>query len=337
MAEFCYNLVGKDSLLFHNGREGRNKMYKVWLERPLPPEYQYLFDGVAEVVELAEAEAVIAGGWQFNAEFMDRAPRLCVISRTGIGYDNVDVAAATARGIIACNAPDAPTRSTAEMAITLILAVGRQLKWLERRLQAGEGFAGYAAWELEGKQLGLVGVGRIGSQVAKMAQGLGMQVWAYDPYISRSQLENKDINTTPSLEALLETADILSLHIPLTPENRHIINAQTLALMKPGAMLINTARGGLVDEAALLTAVQNGRLFGVGLDVMAIEPPIKDHLLLQFDNVIVTPHVASGTIVGRKRLWTTGIEQALMVLRGERPSGLLNPEIWESRRKSGAQ
>ena len=308
-------------------------MYKVWLERPLPPEYQYLFDGVADVVDLAEAEAVIAGGWQFTAQFMDKAPRLCVISRTGIGYDNVDVAAATARNIVACNAPGAPTRSTAEMAITLILAVARQLKWLERRLQEGEGFPNYQAWELEGKQLGLLGIGRIGSQVAKMAQGLGMQVWAYDPFVARSQFEAKGIQPKESLEALLATADIVSLHVPLTPENRHIINARTLAMMKPGAMLINTARGGLVDEAALLTAVEQGKLFGVGLDVMAVEPSTKDHPLLQFDNVIVTPHVASGTIVGRKRLWVTAIEQAFMVLRGERPSGILNPEIWETRRK----
>ncbi len=308
-------------------------MYKVWLERPLPSEYQYLFDGVAEVAELTEAEAVIAGAWQFTAEFMDEAPRLCVISRTGIGYDNVDVAAATARGIVACNAPDAPTRSTAEMAVTLMLAVARQLKWLERRLQAEDGFSNYQAWELEGRQLGLVGVGRIGSQVAKMAQGLGMQVAAFDPYISRSQLENKNIHSTQSLEELLGLADIVSLHIPLTSENRHIMNGQMLAMMKPGAILINTARGGLVDEAALLTAVSNGRLFGVGLDVMAVEPPSKDHPLLQFDNVIVSPHIASATIVGRKRLWVTAIEQAFMVLRGERPSGLLNPEIWDTRRK----
>jgi D-3-phosphoglycerate dehydrogenase len=308
-------------------------MYKFWLERPLPPEYTHLLEGVAEIVELSEAEAVIAGGWQFTADFMDQAPHLCVISRTGIGYDNVDVAAATARGIVACNAPDAPTRSTAEMAITLIMAVARQLKWLDRRLQTGSGFAGYAAWEVEGKQLGLVGLGRIGSQVARMAQGLGMQVMAYDPLISRSHFEARNVQPAATLGELLSTADIVSLHIPLTPENRHMINQETLAQMKPGAMLINTARGGLVDEAALLAAVASGHLFGVGLDVMAVEPPTADHPLLQFDNVIVTPHLASGTIVGRQRLWGTAIEQALLVLRGERPLGLLNPEVWEGRRR----
>lgn len=307
-------------------------MYKFWLERPLPPEYHHLFEGVAEIVELSQAQAVIAGGWQFTAEFMDQAPHLCVISRTGIGYDNVDVAAATARGIVACNAPDAPTRSTAEMAITLIMAVARQLKWLDRRLQAGEGFAGYRAWELEGKRLGLVGLGRIGSQVAKMAQGLGLRVMVYDPFLSRSQIEAKGVQPVADLTELLQTADIVSLHIPLTPENRHIMNQETLAQMKPGAILINTARGGLMDETALLAAVQSDRLFGVGLDVMAVEPPVVDHPLLQFDNVIVTPHIASGTIVGRQRLWQTAIEQAFMVLRGERPSGLLNPEVWDQRK-----
>jgi D-3-phosphoglycerate dehydrogenase len=312
-------------------------MVKFWLERPLPPEYDHLFQGIAEIVELSEAEAVLAGGWQFTAEFMDKAPHLCVISRMGIGYDNVDVAAATARGIVACNAPDAPTRSTAEMAITLIMAVARQLKWLDRRLQAGSGFAGYAAWEVEGKQLGLVGLGRIGSQVARMAQGLGMQVMAYDPFLTHSQIEARNVRPSATLEELLPAADIISLHIPLTPDNRHIINQETLARMKPGAILINTARGGLVDEAALLTAVQNGHLFGVGLDVMAVEPPTADHPLLQFDNVIVTPHVASGTIVGRQRLWQTAIEQAFMVLRGERPLGLLNPEVWERRRVVGGE
>jgi D-3-phosphoglycerate dehydrogenase len=263
---------------------------------------------------------------------MDQAPHLCVISRTGIGYDNVDVAAATVRNIVACNAPDAPTRSTAEMAITLIMAVARQLKWLERRLLAGEGFAGYQAWEVEGLQLGLVGLGRIGSQVAKMAQGLGLHVMAYDPFVSRSEIEAKGIEAVAALKTLLQTADIISLHVPLTPENHHLINEQTLAQMKPNVILINTARGGLVDEEALLTAVENGRLFGVGLDVMAIEPPLADHPLLQFDNVIVTPHVASGTIVGRQRLWVTAIEQAFQVLRGERPLGLLNPDVWATRR-----
>jgi len=155
---------------------------------------------------------------------------------------------------------------------------------------------------------------------------------AYDPFLTHSQIEARNVRPRATLEELLPAADIISLHIPLTPDNQHLINQETLAQMKPGTILINTARGGLVDEAALMTAVQNGHLFGVGLDVMAVEPPTADHPLLQFDNVIVTPHVASGTIVGRQRLWQTAIEQAFMVLRGERPSGLLNPEVWERRR-----
>jgi D-3-phosphoglycerate dehydrogenase len=186
----------------------------------------------------------------------------------------------------------------------------------------------YNGLELYERRLGLIGMGRIGSRVAKIALALGMSVVGFDPFISAERANELGVELAPTLEAALHTADIVSLHLPLTPETRGLINAERLAQMKPGAILINAARGGLVDEAALFDALESGHLWGAGLDVFDPEPPSADHPLLARDDVIATPHIASGTGVGQDRLWHTAITQALQVLRGERPPHLVNPEVW---------
>ena len=321
-------------------------MYSIWFERSFPSKYAPLLEGTAVVlgegtatpeaplVALPEAHAIIAAARiRYDGAVMDQAPNLLVISRTGIGFDNISIPDATTRGIAVCNAPQAPTVSTAEHAITLMLAVAKQLESLRRKVLAGgtdDFFPLCTNLEVDGRCLGLVGLGRIGSHVAKVARALGMRVVAFDPFIAPERARELGVEQSPTLEALLESADIVSLHLPLSAETHNLMNAERLAQMKRGAILINAARGGLVDEAALLASLENGHLSGAGLDVFQVEPPSPDNPLLQRDDVIATPHIAGATGAGKDRLWRTGITQALQVLRGEKPSHLLNPEVWES-------
>lgn len=322
-------------------------MFRVWFERALPPAYATMLAGVAQAIgpasatpesplrALPEAQAIIAASRIcYDGALMDQAPLLRVISRTGIGFDNISLPDATARGIAVCNAPDGPTISTAEHTITLMLAVAKQLKQAEGEMQRREKkdyFNDHNGLEMYGLHLGVVGLGRIGSHVAKVALALGMKVVAFDPYISSGRALEMGVEMAPTIEALLRTADIVTLHLPLTPATRHLMNSARLAQMKTGAILINAARGGLVDEAALIQALESGHLRGAGLDVFDPEPPHPDNPLLHRENVIATPHIAGATTASKDRLWQTAIMQALQVLRGERPAHLVNPEVWTGR------
>jgi D-3-phosphoglycerate dehydrogenase len=325
-------------------------MYKIWCERSIPQEYQSLFNGNATAIDpsaqeqepfylLNEAHGVLAGGRVYNAEVMVQAPNLLVITRIGIGYDKVDVPAATEHQIAVCNTPDAPTISTAEFAITLMMSVARNVKRVEKTmreaLQAGESgwSSNYVAIELAGKQLGLVGSGRIGGHVARIALGMGMRVVAYDPYITPERAAALGIELAPTLEHLLSTSDVVSLHLPLNPDTYKIMNAERFAQMKSGAIFINAARGGHVDEAALIAALERGQLFGAGLDVTDPEPTYKDNPLLYRDDVVLTPHIASATTAGRQKMWVNAVEQIMYVLRGEQPPHLINPEVWPQVRR----
>ncbi len=319
-------------------------MFKIWFDAPPPSSCQALLEGV-EVLEpssglerSAEAEAFICpGNVRYDGARMDLAPKLRVIARLGVGYENIDVAAASARRIPVVYAPDASTVSTAEHTWALILAVAKKVIPANRTLRA----AGWDAWfqaegpglELFGRTLGVVGLGRIGSRVAQIGRAFEMHVLAFDPYATHNHAESLGVALVPSLEILLGEADIVSLHAPATAEARRMMDAQRFAQMKPGAIFVNVSRGALVDEAALIDALRRGHLAGAGLDVFAEEPISPDHPLLAFDNVVVSPHIASYTTAGHHRIWETTIRQALQVLRGERPPHLLNPEIWASRRR----
>jgi phosphoglycerate dehydrogenase-like enzyme len=182
--------------------------------------------------------------------------------------------------------------------------------------------------DLAGKNLGLVGCGRIWRRVAEIARAFRMSVQAFDPLLTSVP---EGITLCPDLPALLATSDVVSLHVPLSPATRHLLNARTLALMKPGALLVNAARGGIVDAAALHEALRTGRLAGAGIDVWDPEPPDPGHPLLQFDNVVASPHVAAYTTEGLARSHATAVQQALMVMRGEIPPALLNPAAWPPR------
>src|SRR5437867_9733203 len=318
--------------------------YRLWCERSLPPEYTPLLEALAVYAGTASASpdaplsalpgahAIIASSRiRYDGALMDRVPTLRVISRTGIGVDNISIPDATARGIAVCNVPDGPTISTAEHAIALMLAAAKQLKQSEIALRRGENrelFNDYQGREVFGLRLAVIGLGRIGSRVAQIASALGMQVIGYDPYLSAERAAAVGVERVLTLQSALETADIVSLHVPWTNETWHLIDATRLAQMKRGAILVNTAGGVLVDEAALLGALESGHLRGAGLDVFESEPPPPDNPLLHREDVIATPHIASATGASKDRLWRGAIAQALQVLRGERPPYLVNPEVW---------
>jgi D-3-phosphoglycerate dehydrogenase / 2-oxoglutarate reductase len=276
---------------------------------------------------IADAQAVVASARvQYDAALMDRVPDLRVISRTGIGVDNIALEAATSRGIAVCNVPDGPTVSTAEHTVTLLMATAKQIPAATQALREGRGdlFNEYQGLELDGLTLGLVGLGQIGRRVARICRAVGMRVLAYDPYVDPAVAESIPVELVGDLDTLLRRADAVSLHAPLTEQTSGMINRDRLASMKPGAILVNSARGGLVDEAALLEALDSGHIGGAGLDVFDPEPPRADNPLLHRADVIATPHVAGATVASKDRLWRVAITQALQVLRGETPDNLVN-------------
>ena len=315
-------------------------MPPVWFEREVPSAL------VAEVTAavrmlgpatdddpyagLTTATAAVVSTGRCDGAFMDRAPGLRVIARTGIGYDRVDLAEATRRGIAVCNTPEGPTISTAEHAAALMLMVAKNVKRSEADLRAGGSdlYSRHVAIELQGKLLGLVGFGRIARHLAGIAGGLGMRLSAYDPFLAESDFV-PPVTRAPSLDLLLAGADVVSVHVPLTAETRGMFGAEQFGRMKPGSVFINTARGGLVDGAALLAALDAGHLFGAGLDVTEPEPLPPGHPLLLRHDVVVTPHVASGTAEGKVRIFRTALEQVVQALSGRRPTHLVNPEVWD--------
>ena len=324
-------------------------MWRIWCERPMPEQYRHLAadaelvwrgpddTGMAGLLRsMAGARAAIASAYvRYDGQLFDRLPALQVVSRTGIGVDGVAVDEATERGVVVCNTPDVPSIATAEFTIALMLFAVKRLGRCTRQLHGQERpdfFTMHDAIELAGKQLGLVGLGRIGGRVARIALAFGMEVAVYDPYISQARADEAGVQRVDSLEQLLGMADVVSLHLPATAETRGLINARSLAQTKRGALLVNAARGTLVDEDALAAALQNGQLSAYATDVFAQEPPPPDHPLLQLPNVVATPHVAGATLESKAQLWPLAITQALQVMRGERPPHVVNPEVWEGRR-----
>ncbi len=272
--------------------------------------------------ERSQASGILAGGEAYDAAVFDTLPNLRVVSRIGIGYDAVDVDAATERGILVTNTPEGPTTSTAEHTVALMMAVAHELTASAQRLRAATGdyVSHQNSMELDGRTLGLLGFGRIGQAVARMAEAIGMRVVVSDPLYAESV----------TLDELLETSDVLSLHVPATPQTTGMINAETLARMKHGSILINAARGPIVVTDDLVAALDSGHLMGAGLDVTDPEPLDPDHRLLHMDNVIVTPHIASNTTAGRERMERMAFDQVSAGLAGDRPTELLNPPAWIS-------
>ncbi len=272
---------------------------------------------------------------QFTGAVMDGAPLLRVIGRPGIGVDNVDLGAATERGICVVNTPDAPTVPVVEKVIGWVLMLAHHLRDADRvaRAPSWHGRSALLGNDLAGKTLGLIGVGRVGSRVAQICtNAFGMRVLAFDPYADAEHVHQFGIKRVERLDDLLPVVDFLSVNCPLTPETRGMIDARRLRALKPTAYLINSARAQVVDETALVQALRERWIAGAALDVFAVEPPPADHPLLHLDNVILSPHSGSFTREGMLRMLTQTAEQVLMVLNGKRPPNLVNPEVWEKRR-----
>lgn len=299
--------------------------WRIWIDRRPPPEVA-IPDDVELIDDLAGADGVVVGADElWDADACRRLPRLKVVARSGIGYDNVEVAACAAAGVAACNAPDAPTVSTAEHSLALLLAVAKRIKPAERRVHArlGDYRSAHRALELDGRTLGLIGCGRIGSRVGRYAAALGMRVLVHDPYVDASHVAA--VGELVDLEQLWLRSDVVSLHAPATGTTRHVVDARSIAAMKPGVIIINCARGSLIDHDALLAGLEAGQVGGAGLDVTEPEPLPEGHPLLERDDVIVTPHVASATAVGSVRLISQALGQATQWLRGGTPQHLLDP------------
>ena len=279
---------------------------------------------------LGEAAAAVVGAIRWDATRFDRAPGLRVLARTGIGVDAVDLDEATRRGVLVVNTPDGPTVSTAEHAMALLFSVAKTLGVHQDRLRRATGdYAGAStATELDGLTIGLLAYGRIARRVARIAAG---DVIVCDPYLVADALPPDDVvrPEVVDFDELLARSDVLSLHAPLTDETRHIRDRAAFERCRPGVLFINAARGALVDHDALVEALDSGRVRAAGLDVTEPEPLDPSHTLLHRDNVIVTPHIASSTEVGRDRMLAMAIEQVLQALSGARPSNLVNLDVWE--------
>jgi D-3-phosphoglycerate dehydrogenase len=252
---------------------------------------------------LAGASALIVRSeTRVTADLLARAPQLRVIARAGTGVDNIDVPAATRRGIAVMNAPGANTVSAAEHTLGLLLALVRRIPWAAQAMWRGEwDRKRFEGTELRGKTMGIVGLGRIGGHVARLARAFGMPVVGHDPYLPPDRAAELEVRLLP-LDELLRQADVVTLHVAHTEQTHHLINAERLRLMKPTAVLVNTARGELVDEAALAAAVAEGRIAGAAIDVFATEPLPAESPLRRLDRVILTPHLAASTAEAQERV-----------------------------------
>lgn len=251
-------------------------------------------DALADALGDVEA-VIIRSSTTIDRPALARADRLRVIGRAGVGVDNIDVEAATERGIAVFNAPSGNTISAAELTMALLLAAVRKVAAADRSMRRGEwDRSAFRGSELHGKTLGLLGAGRIGGEVARRARAFGMRVVVYDPFLQEERAKQLGVETD-RLEQVLAAADVLSLHVPLTDATANLISAERLAMMKPGAIVVNAARGGVLDEEALLAALENGRLGGAALDVFAEEPLPSDHPLRSLDTVVLTPHLGAAT------------------------------------------
>jgi D-3-phosphoglycerate dehydrogenase / 2-oxoglutarate reductase len=274
--------------------------------------------GAADVERIMAAEAidaVISRTVNLTARAIDACPTLKVVSRHGVGVTNVDVEACTRRGIPIYVTPGANAQSVAELTVGLMIAAARQIAWLDREIRAGRWTRAQDGIELYDRTIGLVGFGQIGQRVARVCLALGMKVVAFDPGFAAARRMG-DVEIASSLADVLPRSDVLSLHIPLTPRTRGLIGADQLALMPRASILVNTARGEVVDEAALIAALQTGQLAAAGLDTMAEEPLPTGSALAALPNVILTPHVGGSTPAALNNMADAAASHAIGFLDG---------------------
>ena len=260
-----------------------------------------------------------------DRELIDAAgPRLKVIGRGGVGVDNIDLDYASLRGLLVLNAPESNNVSAAELAVMHLMAAARGLTRSDAKTRAGEWDRKFLGLELKDRTLGIVGLGRIGSMVADRAQGLRMNVIAYDPYVPESKFERLNVRRAATLGDLLTQVDAVTVHTPLTDETRGMIGEAELALLRPGSIAVNAARGGIIDEAALVAALHSGHLFAAGIDVFVDEPPTPDHPFLHAPNLGITAHLGANTVEAQARVGAEIVGRVLAALQGDVSRGAVN-------------
>ncbi len=306
---------------------------RVWPEE-LPPPRDVLLR------EAAAADGLIALLTdRIDADLLDAAPRLRVVSNVAVGYDNIDVAEATRRAVLVTNTPGILTETTADFAFALLMAAARRVVEADRYTRQGR----WKTWgpqvllgqDVHGACLGIVGLGAIGLEVAKRARGFGMRI-LYQDHRRRPREERRYGLVHTELDQLLREADFVSLHVPLTNDTRHLIGERELSLMKPTAVLVNTARGPVVDQQALYRFLKEGRIAAAALDVTEVEPIPMNEPLLTLDNVIIAPHIASASVATRTRMASVAADNLLAALRGEEPPNCVNRQALRRWRRKWA-
>lgn len=284
---------------------------------PAPDELAELLDGADGALTLLTDRV--------DGAVLDQHPQLKVVSNLAVGHDNIDIPAATERGVAVCTTPDVLTNTTAEFTIALLFATARKVVPAARAAWEGDWKTWYPmrflGRDLAGATFGIVGLGRIGLRTGELAAGLGMNVIYSDPDIEHGEFQRVEI------DQVLAGADVVSLHTPLTDATRHLLNADTIASMADDSILLNTARGPVIDTDALVEALHGGKFSGVGLDVTDPEPLPADHELYSFERVVITPHIASASEATRHEMSRLAIENVLAVLQGGSPPHCLNPEV----------
>jgi len=283
----------------------------------------------AHAYHVSAAKDEVPECWRVSEGLLARCPELLCVSSGGAGYDTVDVAACTRAGVAVVNQAGANAASVAEMTFALLLSLVKRLRESQAALQAGTAASREALMgrEIEGRVLGIVGIGEIGRRVARIAAGFGLRVVAFDPLLTPEEIRARGAEPA-GFEALLEEADVVSLHCPLNGETRGMLGAGAFGRMKPGALFLSTARGGIHDEQALLAALERGRLAGAGLDVWSQEPPLPGNGLLLRSDVVATYHTGGVTHEGRRKVAQGSAIQIAEMLAGRRPPRLLNPAVW---------
>jgi glyoxylate reductase len=298
---------------------------EVWRDE-LPPPYEVLLEKVKDVDGLLSLLSD-----RIDITLMDAAPKLKVISNLAVGYDNIDITEATKRGIQVGNTPGVLTETTADIAFALLMATARRVVEADRHVRKGQ----WKTWgpmillgqDIHHATLGIIGLGRIGIEVAKRARGFNMNVLYHDVVRNEEAEKQLGVKYVSELNELLSTSDFSSVHVPLLPGTHHLIGASEFALMKPTAVFINTSRGQVIDQMALYEALRSGKIFAAGMDVTEVEPISTDDPLLTLENVVITPHIASASVHTRKNMAMMAAENLLAGLRGEVLPNCVNSEV----------
>jgi len=290
-------------------------------------------DSTSVISSLATTEGVVLSeALQFTAELLDSCPKLRVISKVGVGYDNIDVAAATARNILVCNTPAVLSGAVADLTFALLLALTRRLRDNEAHVRTGawKTASGPLGHDIRGKTMGIIGLGGIGRTVARTARGFDMSV-IYYKRTRDLEAEGSGLAAFSGRDDLFRDADVVSVHCALTPETRQSIGEAEFALMKPSSCFINMSRGAVIDQAALVRALQTGRIAGAALDVTDPEPLDPADPLCSLPNVVLTPHVGSGTVETRRAMHELAVQNLFQAMSGKVPKAAVNPQVLQAR------